>query len=180
MGGNSAYLTAASHPELVTALIVVEASPYGPVPGLPDHIRRWLDSWPTPFADQEAAREFFASQGFAPEAWAEGLELRPDGLWPAFNRDTLIACMDDLAARDYWREWRSIRCPTLLVRGERGNFEDDHFAELARLLPAASCVTIRGAGHDVHLDAPRELAEEVGAWLAPTGGEPHGDHPKLA
>lgn len=165
MGGNTAFLAAAAHPELVVGLVVVEASPDGPAPELPARVRRWLESWPVPFCDETKAREFFSTQGLAPDAWAAGLERREHGLCPAFDADVLIDCMAQLAANDYWTEWRRIRCPTLIVRGQRGNFDANHIDELAHQLPDAHAVTIPDAGHDVHLDAPERLADEIHRFL---------------
>jgi pimeloyl-ACP methyl ester carboxylesterase len=165
MGGNTAFLAAAQHPELVRSLVVIEASPDGPAPELPAHIRRWLDNWPAPFPDEANAREFFSSQNLAPHVWTEGLERRGDGLWPSFNNDVMVKCIAELAKRDYWAEWRRVQCSTLLVRGERGNFDAQHYDELARQLPHGHWATISDAGHDVHLDAPEELADQVRAFL---------------
>jgi pimeloyl-ACP methyl ester carboxylesterase len=50
MGANTAMLTAARFPELVTALVIIEGSPDGPVPARADQIRASLCSWPVPFA----------------------------------------------------------------------------------------------------------------------------------
>ncbi len=166
MGANTALLAAAAFPDRVQALVVVDGSPDGPIPELPGHIRRWLGSWPVPFADEADAREFFASRGLSPAAWIEGLERREDGLWPAFNNDVLVDCMADLAGRHYWSEWRQIRCPTLIVRGERGNLPADHAIDLAQALPRGESVSIANAGHDVHLDAPKQLADELRRFLS--------------
>jgi pimeloyl-ACP methyl ester carboxylesterase len=161
MGGNTAFLAAAAHPELVKSVVVIEASPDGPAPELPDLIREWLDSWPVPFAHIAQARAFFYAQDLSPLAWSAGLERREDGLWPTFATDVMVECIADVAARDYWSEWREIHCPVLIVRGERGYFDEEHVRDLAGLLPRGAAVTIRGAGHDVHLDAPERLADEL-------------------
>ncbi|MFD8060209.1 hypothetical protein ACFXA0_31140 [Streptomyces cyaneofuscatus] len=42
---------AVAHPELVRALVLVEAGPDGPSPSLPETIGAWLDSWPVLFPD---------------------------------------------------------------------------------------------------------------------------------
>lgn len=45
LGGHTAFLTAAAHPESLDALILVEAGPGAPNPGLPAEIAAWLDHW---------------------------------------------------------------------------------------------------------------------------------------
>ena len=166
MGGNTALLTAAAHPELVQSLVLIEASPEGPTPELPDRVQRWLESWPVPFSDDAEAREFFSAQGLEPVAWTAGLEPRADGLWPAFNASVLVDCIAQLAARDYWKEWRRIRCPTLIVRGELGHFDAEHVARLAHEPPDGQAITIPQAHHDVHLEAPERLTREIRRFLA--------------
>lgn len=172
MGGNTASLTAAAYPERVRGLVVVEASPDGPSPGLADHVADWLDRWPIPFADVDAAHEFFASERLAPEPWTDGLDHRDGGLWPRFEKQVMVDCIRDLAARDYWTEWRQLRCPTLIVRGEHGNFPDEHMQKLARLLPDGAVVTIRDAGHDVHLEAVTALVRQLRRFLPHASPDP--------
>jgi pimeloyl-ACP methyl ester carboxylesterase len=67
---------------------------------------------------------------------------------------------------DYWSEWRRIRCSTLVVRGEQGNFDAAHAAELASALGAGQFATIPHAGHDVHLNAPTQLADQMRHFLS--------------
>ena len=54
----------------------------------------------------------------------------------------MVKCIAELAACDYWTEWRSIRCPTLVVRAERGYLDERHLAELAHALPHGLSLTI--------------------------------------
>ena len=170
MGASTALLTAAAHPELVRSLVVIEGSPDGPAvpdptPAIADAIRAALSAWPAPFADAQAARSFFRSKGFDEQAWTAGLERRPDGLWPRWDLEAMVACMADLGSRGYWSQWRAIRCPTLVLVGEHGIFPAGHGDELAAELPAGSAATIPGAGHDLHLDAPA-------AWVAALRASP--------
>jgi pimeloyl-ACP methyl ester carboxylesterase len=163
MGANTAMLTAAGHPDLVRMLVVIEGSPDGPElpdpePEIAAQIRDSLGQWPVPFADDAAAHSFFCSKGFDPVAWTGGLEHRADGLWPRFEIDTMVACMAELGAHNYWPQWRSLRCSTLVVLGECGTFPANHGEQIVSQLPGASLVIVQGAGHDVHLDAP-------GAWI---------------
>jgi pimeloyl-ACP methyl ester carboxylesterase len=162
MGANTAMLTASRHPDLVTALVMVEGTPDGPgrddpSPAIAAEIRDALSRWPIPFPDADAAHRFFESKGFDPHVWTEGLEPRADGLWPRFDVETLVRCMSDLGSRDYWQEWCTIRCPALVVLGSHGMVSAGQAAEMEAQLPGAKLVTIEGAGHDVHLDAPRAM-----------------------
>lgn len=77
----------------------------------------------------------------------------------------MVQCIRELASRSYWIEWATIRCPTLIVRGAQGNFDAQHVEHLARQLSDGRSITIPGAGHDVHLDAPTALAAELGHFL---------------
>ncbi|WP_353962320.1 alpha/beta fold hydrolase [Streptomyces sp. NBC_00847] len=45
LGGHTAMLLAAAHPDLVRSLILVEAGPAGPSPNLPFLIESWLHDW---------------------------------------------------------------------------------------------------------------------------------------
>ena len=164
MGANTAMLTAARYPDLVSRLVMIEGSPDGPVPTDPEppvanHIRDSLMRWPVPFADEQAAHGFFVSKGFEPVIWTAGLEERDGQLWPRFEIDVLVACMADLGSRSYWQEWRSIKRPALVILGEHGMFPAGHGEEIIGQLPDAKLRTICGAGHDVHLDTP-------GDWVA--------------
>lgn len=167
LGGLTALLTAAAHPDLVRALILVEAGPRGPAPELPGKIGRWLDSWPVPFDSLEAAADFFGG-GPAGLAWAAGLEARPDGLYPRVDRDVMVDCVAESAVRSFWPEWDQVRCPTLVVRGEAGDMPASEAAEMRERRPALTRVeTVPGAGHDVHLDAPAELHALIEEFLPP-------------
>ncbi|WP_405736503.1 alpha/beta hydrolase [Streptomyces sp. NBC_00028] len=153
MGGNTAMLLASAHPELVSSLILVEAGPGGPNPTVPTQIAAWLDSWPTPFTSLAQAETFLGH-----EAWARGLEQRPDGWHPRFDRDTLITTITELTARAYWLEWERLTCPTLVVRGGKGMLLEREAEEMLRRRPKKTRLTvIPDAGHDVHLDRPEQL-----------------------
>jgi pimeloyl-ACP methyl ester carboxylesterase len=161
MGGRTAMLLAADHPEPVRSLVLVEAGPAGPHPELPGTIAGRLESWPLPFASSAAATEFLGH-----EAWARGLEKSADGLRPRFDRDTLVATAAELAADGYWPQWSRIRCPTLLVRGASGTMKPAEAAEMLNRRPDTRTAVVPGAAHDVHLDQPELLYSHIGKFLA--------------
>lgn len=160
LGGQIAFLAAAERPDLVSALVVAEASPAAPDPGSPERIRRLLSAWPTAFASVEAARDFFGGDTPRARAWARNL----DGLRAPFDVDVMVRVIA-AAGEACWDEWRRIEAPALVVRGRDGDLAEDDAAEMVRTLPRAEVVTLPG-GHDVHLDAPVAWREAVSGWLA--------------
>ncbi len=89
LGGHTAMLVAAAHPDLVRALVLIEAGPGDLSPDTPRDIEKWLASWPVPFASRAAAAEFFGG-GPAGAGWAAGLEERKDGWWPRFVPELMV------------------------------------------------------------------------------------------
>ena len=166
-GGLIALLLAARRPELVLALVVVEASPAAD-PGAPEAVRRWLESWPVPFASRNDALAYFGGDTTWSRAWAGGLEERDDGLWPSFEKDVLIAALSEASRRGWWDDWSRIRCPVLVVRGERGTLRDETH-RMVTALPAARVVEVEGAGHDPHLEQPARWRATLEGFLGGFG-----------
>ncbi|MER5205118.1 alpha/beta hydrolase [Streptomyces sp. NPDC002825] len=162
LGGHTALLTAAAQPGLPRALVLVEAGPGEPEPGLPEQIGGWLRAWPVPFPSREAAVAYLGDGKRAVgEGWADGLEERDGGLWPRFDPDVMERSLDENARRDFREEWAAVRCPGLAVLGEGGIIGREQYAEMARLQPGLRGVSLPGAGHDVHLERPELLGRLI-------------------
>jgi pimeloyl-ACP methyl ester carboxylesterase len=171
LGGHTAFLVAACRPDLVDKLVVAEAEP-GPYSGSRDlagngevveGVRQWLASWPVPFASREAAVAFFGRNENWAHAWADGLEMRADGLHPSFEVDVMTEMLR-AAGGSYWDEWRRITCPVLLVVAN--DRENPAFAHrMLREQSRAALVEIPQAGHDLHLDNPNAWREALEAFL---------------
>jgi pimeloyl-ACP methyl ester carboxylesterase len=169
LGGHTAMLTAAAHPERVAALVLVEAGPGGSDQEGPERIGRWLDSWPVPFASRAEAAEFFGG-GAVGAGWAWGLEER-DGLRPAFERDVLVRSLDENARRSYWDEWESVACPALAVFAEESFLPAREIEEMLRRRPATRAVSVPGTVHDLHLQRPAALHRALAGFLDEVRGE---------
>ncbi|MFD7960824.1 alpha/beta fold hydrolase [Streptomyces zaomyceticus] len=172
LGGSTALLTAAAHPGLPRALVVVEAGPGRADPAVQEQIGNWLRAWPVPFPSREAAAAYLGN-GSAPvgEGWARGLEERADGLWPRFDPDVMVRSLDENATRAFWDEWAAVSCPTLAVlgQGERGGIiGGEEYAEMVRLRPALHGTSLPGTGHDVHLERPETLHRLIVDFLRGT------------
>ncbi|MEV6383764.1 alpha/beta hydrolase [Streptomyces sp. NPDC051773] len=163
LGGHTAFLTAAAHPELLDSLILIEAGPGAPDPTLPAHIAAWLDSWPTPFDSPSRAADFFGHP-----SWSRNLERRPDGWYPRADRAAMLAAVAELADTPYHAEWAATTCPTLVVRGAHGTMAAADAAAMPttrRPGTRTDLTVIEDAGHDVHLDQPSHLHTKMSRFL---------------
>lgn len=80
--------------------------------------------------------------------------------------DAAAAAVADLARRDWWDAWGTVRCPVLVVRGEKGHVPREVAERMVATAADARVVEIAAAGHDVHLDEPEALAEVLSEFLA--------------
>ncbi|MGW0084297.1 alpha/beta fold hydrolase [Streptomyces sp. NPDC003393] len=168
LGGHTAMLTAAAHPDRVHALVLVEAGPGGASPNVPAEIGRWLDSWPVPFPSRQAAATFFGG-GPVGEGWAAGLEERDGAWWPRFDRDVMVDSLAENARRSYWDEWAGLTCPTLAVFGQGGIIAPEDCDRMLQQRPETVALSVPGAGHDLHLERPDVLEEALERFLRDTG-----------
>jgi pimeloyl-ACP methyl ester carboxylesterase len=163
LGGQTAFLVAAAHPDLVERLVVVEATPAA-APDVPGQIRARLAAWPAPFPTREAALAFFGGDTARGRAWVDGLEPYSDGLRPRFDTEVLVATITAATERSFWDEWSAIRCPTLVVRAEHGIPRDDA-RRMLDLHHQSTLVEIPGTAHDVHLEEPEQWREALLGFL---------------
>lgn len=169
LGGHTALLIAAAHPDLVRALVLVEAGPGEASPDVPTEIGAWLDSWPTPIPSRAAAVEFLGG-GAVGEGWAAGLEERDGAWWPRFDRDVMVDSVSENARSSYWDEWARITCPTLAVLGQSGIITPEESGRMLEQRPDTVAVSIPGAGHDLHLERPDVLRELLEPFLHDRAG----------
>ncbi|NED72905.1 alpha/beta hydrolase [Streptomyces sp. SID9944] len=164
LGGHTALLTAAAHPDRVRALVLVEAGPGSGSPGLPAEIGAWLDSWPVPFPSREAAARFLGG-GPVGRGWAAGLEERDGGWWPCFDRDVMVRSVAENARRGFWAEWEQVTCPTLLVLARSSVVPPRDVDRMLRRGPATVAVSVPGTRHDLHLERPETLHTLITGFL---------------
>lgn len=173
LGGVMALMAAAGHPQLIRALVLVEASPAGTdddraAAAFADAFVASLNEWPVPFPSIDAAAGFFERRFGSPSAavvWVAGLENRGDGWWPRFDIDVVRETLYLATRRSSWTEWARIRCPVLLVRTQSGSVGDDAVETMLEHQPGLRVTTIPDAGHDLHLDAPHAWRQTLEAFL---------------
>ncbi|MGN9785411.1 alpha/beta fold hydrolase [Nonomuraea sp. ZG12] len=88
-----------------------------------------------------------------------------EGLWPRFDREVTVAALAAACRRSYWAEWQRIRCPALVVLGEKGFIGPQESDRMRRLRPDIPIVVIDGVGHDLHLEDPQALYEQMAGFL---------------
>ncbi|MGE0788230.1 MAG: alpha/beta fold hydrolase [Sandaracinaceae bacterium] len=177
MGGTAVAMFAATHPERLRTVTLVEG--LGP-PGFggeaPDKILDWLQSVDRvrrgdpkkPMTDlDDAVRRLRGMNKELPEPLAR--ELASTGTQPGPNGEGLVWSFDPLHrttspsvfdAAVFETFLRRIAAPTLIVNGQHGFRTPDHAARVAAL-PNAVEITIESAGHMIHQSQPVVLADAI-------------------
>ncbi len=151
MGAHTAMLTAATRPDLVDRLVLLEATPAGTPADEPARLADYFSSWPVPFVSREAASDYFG-RGRLQDAWVASFERHQDGYYPRFDADIMRSTMDGLVP-PRWREWEAITAPSLVVFAGAGMFSEQEKAEAVSRGRNTTRVDLAGADHDAHLDA---------------------------
>jgi len=165
MGGHTAMLVAAARRDLVIKLVLLETTAGGDGDETArEAMRRYFDSWPVPFADEQAASDFLG-EGALERAWVANLEHRADGLSPKFESDAMVETMEAVDEEPRWAKWESVTAPTLVVFAEDGMFDEDTRRKFVARGRQVQRVDIPRSGHDAHLDAPSAWTATLRAFL---------------
>ena len=167
MGAMHSIYLAATHPERVRALAIVDAG-VEPMPEGSERARRLLTERPKRFVSRAEARAYLerTSPGYPPAVYENRLafafHVDAGGLTWRSDPAALEKIMGARApGPDRWAAVRAIRAPTLVVRGTRSNVLS---AEVARRIVeslADGRLLELDAGHNVPLDRPKELAQAI-------------------
>ncbi|MFF0204037.1 alpha/beta fold hydrolase [Streptomyces sp. NPDC005017] len=164
LGGHTAFLTAAAHPEAVRGVVLVEAGAGEPDPSVPVQLGAWLRSWPVPFRSREVAVQYFGG-GLLGEGWAGGLQERDGGWWPRFDPEVLVRSLAELGRRSFVAEWERVGCPALLVLARSSFIPAQEYDTMLRLRPSTVSVCVPDTGHDLHLQRPETVAALVADFV---------------
>jgi pimeloyl-ACP methyl ester carboxylesterase len=155
-GGLVAYHLAARRPELVCGVVLGDANPEVTA----DRASQAIDavsSLPAAFASHADATRFYEEGlGLAPDRARHDipsdLEAMPDGGY-RWRHDLEIVRRIETAAipRSDWDVLARLRCPALILRGQRGEIRQETAERMLAVMPQARAQTIFGASHDVFL-----------------------------
>ena len=169
MGGKTAMQAALSYPDRVDRLIVVDMAPKGYPPHHTDLLEALARLDPTAYDSRDAIDEALAEDV---PSWPirqfllKNLEYDGETYTWRMNLDAIRAHYDDITAP--LPTGATFEGPTLFVRGSASDYvADDDLDGIHERFPNAELVTIDGAGHWVHADAPDALAEVVTDFLTP-------------
>lgn len=185
LGGLTAAAVAASRPDLVRELVVIDITPGVDPNAGPTQIREFF-AGPTDWAsrDELVDRALAFGLGGGTRRKAErgvyfNSRVRPDGRveWKhhfahlaaamtaagapgqasgAAQPDAVSAVLGESG----WEDLATATAPTTLIRGARGYVTDADAAQFAERVPGASVVVLP-AGHNVQEDAPLELGARL-------------------
>ena len=178
MGGANALCFAAEHPEVVTALVVIEAAPEVLRSGI-ENLRRLFAS-ANEFSTLDDAVETFAH--FFPYATEEQLARRvratvtatAEGSYawnfdPIFRDATARPPEPDPGQRRMVNLWdcvERVQCPVMIVRGsETDMLTPEAIQRLHRRIPGSRVSLIEEAGHAVPSDQPAALGQHIREFL---------------
>lgn len=155
-GGLNAYVTAARYPDRVKAVVIedMHAEPW-PRKEI-ENWRQWFNSWPLPFICLKEAWDYFSSlrPAFA-HHFIENLEETEDGYRPLFNPEHIIKILEGNNVKPWWDELKKIKCPVLMIHGERSDVVSKAEAErMAKTVEKGWFKEIEDAYHVVHDDQP--------------------------
>ncbi len=174
MGGASAALLAAQHPELVSRLILEDPA-WFPPDGKPESIRS--------DAENAAIRQEWNERLVARKALAidelTAATRRDNPLWSAeefpahseAKHQASLHVTQFIGARSkpWWEQVPTLRCPTLVLTGdsERGAIiTDEMAAKIKALNPRVEVVKLAEAGHNVRREQFDDFVRHVRRYLA--------------
>ncbi|MGE3973871.1 MAG: alpha/beta fold hydrolase [Bdellovibrionales bacterium] len=165
MGGRNAQNFAARFPQRVVKLVIEDIGPdtsEAAVQKIVDIIERA----PTPFTDKVMAKDFFYNNYKDVSLGAylySNIEEKPNKTFDwRFSKEAILESVRLGRAQERWDELKSLKMPTLLIRGEKSEeLPRDVYEKALTVNPLVKGVEIAGSGHWVHFDKPDEFIQAL-------------------
>lgn len=174
MGGINSITFTARHPQKARALIIVDVSPEIQVKGV-ENIRSFIQA-----PDELDSFEAFVERAhqFNPRRSLDNIRSRlthnlkqlPNGKW-TWKYDKALRSgersFQASALQNLWDDVRTIRCPTLIIKGgESDILSAESAAKLQEAIPSSRLAVVPGAGHSVMGDNPAAFVGAVRPFLS--------------
>ncbi len=172
LGGLTSILLAASHPELVPQLALVDITP-GVNKDKAAHITAFVNgpkSFPSfdELLERTMAHNPTRSEASLRRGILHNAVQLDDGSWVwRYARHRDIPLTQPIEYGDLWEVLGQLRCPVTLIRGmAQGTVVDaDDVERFSEVLPSATVIEVEGAGHSIQGDRPVELARILASLL---------------
>ena len=188
LGGQNALLYTAKYPKQVRALIIEDIGPGSSASGAgAQRIVREFNNTPSEFSSWEEAEAFWRS--IRPNISGESLRqriletLREDDrgkvVWAydfaGIKAARLAAASDTSKLPELWPSVKSLRCPTLILRGAISDFlPSETLMAMASHNPVIETAEVSHATHYVHDDNFEEFLGYINAFMARLESEKEG------
>lgn len=155
-GGLVAYHLAARHPRQVRGLVLGDTAPEVSA-GRAERERAVVRRLPARFASLADAQEFYERVlGLSPararhDIPSDLVEVEEGGFGWRHNIDLIARIEDAAAPRSDWATLALVSCPTLLLRGQRGEVPAEMADRFCQTIDGCQVQTVLGARHDVFL-----------------------------
>ncbi len=172
-GGRNAWMYALAHPEVVSSLVTVDIDPDAVNPASRAMFRRY-HSESDELSSLDAVVERLRSR--QPMSTGEMLLHQASHMTRALDGGTRVWKRDRALLRAYerpdlWREWKEIRCPTLILRGRQSELlTHDVAVRMREAVPGARLVELDGGGHWFYQEFPGAFETAVRWFLRRSTG----------
>lgn len=94
-------------------------------------------------------------------------EIMPSSLFKkmGFRKRDLINLSKSMINLNFQHDLNKIRCPVLIICGDKDKANKPASLQLKRLIPHAEISIILQAGHEVNIDTPAELSKELNRYF---------------
>ena len=177
MGGRHALQLAAAHPDRAAGVVAVGAALPWPLPAGFDEVRDRYEGWEKAnrhywLADYQGWVEFFMSRVFSDphstKQWEDGV-----GWGLETDAETLLPTVPGIAAptdADAEEVCRRVRCPVLVVHGERDEIVAFEIGARLAEWTGGSLATVPGGGHGLPMRDPVQFTLLVAEFAASLAG----------
>jgi len=163
MGGRVALTFADLYPMRVRRLCIVDIGPTSNWASM-EAILEKIRFVPTPFADRQQARLFMETKfldryqdKLLMEFFYSNLRSINNRYDWVFSKQGVRQTLESSRYRDYWAEFKNLKMPTLLLRGEKSqDLSREDYEQVLANNPNIKGQVVKGAGHWVHAEKPEE------------------------
>ena len=177
MGARVALVFCDVYPSRVERVVIEDITPAINI-SAGQQIKAWVTGVPVPFSSRKAAKDYLFGEAFArqfatPEqttAMANffymNIEETPQGANWRFSLHGILQTIDEGLRVDRWAEWKRLKIPSLVIRGERSpDLPRVDYERMLKSNPHTRGAEIQDSGHWVHFDQPERFKALVQEFM---------------